>query len=257
MSFPCNGQNHRSAVADEANMANNPEMIQELERIYGKSINRIEKIGGIKTSTDIRIFFSDGKVQDCSLKTKANPACGSFDYINTTDGSVFDKHFPKSRDVAKKYRGSGVEDKMKKYDALKNAILTELNQFTSNRGKSSSLTEFFMEKVVNGSYKSKDLIIHTNKGVYRIAKIKLFDLLNQGGILVRRETGRSVKMSVPLDLIMPDGSVVDLGLRFRVHLNNGKTAWVAAPGENKGKSTASYLCMKFQQDRVAKNFNIQ
>ena len=40
---------------------------------------------------------------------------------------------------------------------------------------------------------------------------------------------------------------IDLGLRVRLHLNNGWTKW------RKGKN--SVLCLKFQQDKVYKIIN--
>jgi hypothetical protein len=74
---------------------------------------------------------------------------------------------------------------------------------------------------------------------------KIFDLVDKGYKL-KIQMGRG-KTSAKVLCENGDGENLDLGLRVRVHLNNGWSKW------HKGET--SVLCLKFQQDKVYKMLN--
>ena len=76
-------------------------------------------------------------------------------------------------------------------------------------------------------------------------KPKIFELLNNGFKLkILKGNG---KTSSKVICENENEEQINLGLRVRVHLNNGWTKW--------HKGQASVLCLKFQQDKVYKMLN--
>lgn len=237
MAFPVDGSNHRDAVQVEKNFGKH---ISKLEVIYGEKIIKIIHKGGTKFKTDVCIIFESGKIKNVSIKKKKTVTQGSFDYVNTSNFS--EKNFTKTKELIKNYIRT--EDKTFK-NKFEESISLEMKEMTNEE-----ITFLFEENVIRKYDKEKsDLIILDEKTeVLYLIKPPVFELINQGYLLSLSDSTRG-KTSSKLVCISPNGDKLNLGLRIRVHLNNGYSKLI---NKNDGNSS---LCIKFQQDSVHKLIN--
>lgn len=234
MAFPTDARNHYSAIESEINLSN---YNSQIENIFGKKTKEYIHLGGTKNKTDVKIIFSDNTFENITLKNKKNIKSGSFDWVNTT--SFCKEQFTKSIDIFNKYRG--VDDSNNK-TLLENAIQSELRTISCEK-----LTEMFRNEVYNKFMKNnlKILIIDQKTQTIHMVAPKIFDLINSGFVLsLDCSKGKTSSKIIVRD---HKNKEVDLGLRIRVHLNNGWTKWI--------KGQTSVLCVKFQQDKVYKMLN--
>lgn len=234
MAFPSDARNHYNAIKSETNLS---DYNNQIESIFNKKVKEYIHLGGTKNKTDVKIIFSDGTFENITLKSKKNIKTGSFDWVNTT--SFCKEQFIESFDIFNKQKGSkNTKDKA----LLESSIKNELQLITSNK-----LTEIFSKEVYRSYAKDglKILIIDEKTKTIRLINPKIFDLINNGFKLVLG-VGKG-KTSSKVLCQNNKGEKIDLGLRVRVHLNNGWTKW------HKGET--SVLCLKFQQDAVYKMFN--
>jgi hypothetical protein len=234
MSYPSDARNHYKAIKSEKELS---KYNSQIENIFGKKIDKYVHLGGTRNKTDVKIIFFDGTEKNITLKSKKNIKSGSFDWINTT--SFCKERFIKSFDIFIKYKGSNnTKDKL----LLENSIKNDLQNITKDE-----LTEIF----INGVYKSflkhnlKILLIDEKTNIISEINPKIFVLLNNGFKL--KLLGSKGKTSAKVVCENDNGEQIDLGLRVRVHLNNGWNKW------HKGDN--SVLCLKFQQDSVHKMLN--
>jgi hypothetical protein len=234
MAFPTDARNHYKAIKSEINLS---EYNSQIELIFNKKIMNYFHLGGTKNKTDVKIVYYDNYFENITLKTKKNIKSGSFDWVNTT--SFCKDSFVKSFEIFNKYKGS---NNTKNKSILEDSIKDELKKISSDE-----LTKIFLNEVCNYHLKNnlKMLVIdETTKKIYLI-KPKIFNLINDGFKLILSDGNGRTSSKVLCQ--NKDGDKIDLGLRIRVHLNNGWTKW------NKGES--SVLCLKFQQDAVYKMLN--
>jgi hypothetical protein len=174
-----------------------------------------------------------------SLKRKKQIKTGSFDYVNTAN---FDKDlFKDSIRLIDTYRKSGNRIGA---ESIKSKIHEELSKTTSE-----TLTELFKTKVIE-KYEGQSLqlvLLEESTKTLHLVNPKVFRLLYEGYKLSLSENTKG-KTSWKVLCVSPEGVKLDLGLRVRVHLNNGITKLI-----NK-EDGGSYLCLKFQQDSVHKLF---
>ena len=238
MAFPKDGSNHHNAIKSEKNLIY---FISQLEIIYNKKIKQFIHKGGTKMKSDCKIIFEDGTSKDISLKFKKDIKKGSFDWTNTTN---FNKNFfSESINIIEKYKKS--EDLLFK-SIFEKKIINEINSLTDEQ-----ITNLFIENVINKyNIENLDLFIidEKNNKIYRIIP-KIFSLINQGFLLSLDNKDGKGKTSKKLNCISSDGKLIDLGLRLRVHLNNGVTKLLK---KDDGNST---ICLKFQQDKIYKLIN--
>ena len=237
MAFPVDGSNHWGGVKAELTFE---KYIPNLELIYGKKINKIIHKGGTKFKTDVCIIFESGEVKNISLKKKKTITSGSFDYTNTTNFSK--NSFQKTKKIIKDYKCT--EDNTFK-SKFEESVCSEMKKMTNEE-----ITNLFSENVIGKYNKEKsDLIIldEKTKVLYAI-KPPVFELIKQGYLLSLCNSTKG-KTSSKLMCISPNGDELDLGLRIRVHLNNGYSKLI---NKNDGNSS---LCIKFQQDSVHKLIN--
>jgi hypothetical protein len=237
MAFPVDGSNHWDGVKAELTFE---KYIPNLELIYGKKINKIIHKGGTKFKTDVCIVFESGEVKNISLKKKKTITSGSFDYTNTTNFSK--NSFQKTKKIIKDYKCT--EDNTFK-SKFEESVCSEMKKMTNEE-----ITNLFSENVIGKYNKEKsDLIIldEKTKVLYAI-KPPVFELIKQGYLLSLCNSTKG-KTSSKLMCISPNGDELDLGLRIRVHLNNGYSKLI---NKNDGNSS---LCIKFQQDSVHKLIN--
>jgi hypothetical protein len=234
MAFPVDGSNHWGGIRAEVTLE---KYIPNLEVIYGKKINKLIHKGGTKFKTDVCVTFESGGTKNISLKKKKNIMTGSFDYTNTTNFS--ENSFPKTKKIISDYRRSEDNTFKKKFEDI---VCSEIQDMTNEE-----ITKLFNENVIDKYVKeNSDLIIldENSKVLYGL-KPPIFDLINQGYLLSLSNSTRG-KTSSKILCISPNGVKSDLGLRIRVHLNNGYSKLI---NKNDGNSS---LCIKFQQDSVHK-----
>jgi hypothetical protein len=234
MPYPSDARNHYKAIDSEINLS---EYNSEIEFIFGKKVKKYLHLGGTKNKTDVKIIFSDESTEKITLKSKKNIKVGSFDWVNTTN--FCKNEFNNSFDIFNKYKGS---NDVKHKKILENAIKNELQNITSD-----TLTEIFLNEVYETHLKDnlKILIIDEKTKTLTHINPKIFDLIKKK-FKLKIHMGKG-KTSCKVLCENGEGVQIDLGLRVRVHLNNGWTKW------HKGES--SVLCLKFQQDKVYKMIN--
>jgi hypothetical protein len=233
MPFPSDGRNHKKAVNSEKNLSLYKEQI---EAQYSKKIVDIIAKGGTTTKVDNTIIFEDGTSIDASLKNKKNARSGSFDYVNTSNFDWCNNGFSDTIEIYNNFSNSG---DFKAYQLLTKSISKNLQEMSNE-----SITKLFIENVID-KYKNIELFIinEINNKIFCNVIPVAFNLISEGGLLSLKKT-TGVKMSYKLIGIDKEGKEIDLNLRIRVHLNNGKTKWLS-----KGSSV---LVIKFQQDSVYK-----
>jgi hypothetical protein len=231
MSYPIDARNHYKAINSEINLS---DYNYQIEIIFGRKIKKYVHLGGTKTKTDVEIIFFDNSTEKITLKSKKNIKIGSFDWVNTT--CFYKEDFNDSFDIFIKYKGS--QDLSHKI-ILENTIESELKNMDGNK-----LTEMFLNYVYNAHSRNNLNILVIDEKTKTITRLepKIFDLI-KNGYKLKIQNGKG-KTSCKVLCENIDGLQVDLGLRVRVHLNNGWTKW--SKGEN------SVLCLKFQQDKVYK-----
>jgi len=237
MAFPINGSNHRDGVEAELTFG---KYIPILEVIYGKKISKVIHKGGTKFKTDVCIIFETGEIENISLKKKKSIKTGSFDYANTTNFSEI--LFPKTKEMIESLRRSEESTLKHKFEEV---VSSEMKKMTNN-----DITNIFKINVIDKYKKEKsDLIIIDEKTnvLYKIEP-PVFELINKGYLLSLSKNTKG-KTSSKLICVSPKGEELDLGLRIRVHLNNGYSKLINKNGGN------SSLCIKFQQDKVHKLIN--
>ena len=237
MAFPIDGSNNWGGIEAEITLE---KYIPNLEVIYGKKINQLIHKGGTKSKTDVCVIFKSSETKNISLKKKKTIMFGSFDYANTTNFP--ENSFPKTKKIIKDYKYS--EDSTFK-SKFEESVCLEMKKMTNEE-----ITYLFNENVISKYNKEKsDLIILDQKtNVLYLIKPPVFELINQGYLLSLCNSTRG-KTSSKLICISPNGDKLDLGLRIRVHLNNGYSKLI---NKNDGNSS---LCIKFQQDSVNKLIN--
>jgi hypothetical protein len=234
MAFPINGENHHKAIKSEKDLLSYK---SKFEFFYGKEVLDIVQKGGTKTKVDNLIYFSDGSIIPISLKSKKNLKSGSFDYVNTSSFNWLD-FFPKTLSIYNDFKNSKDESAYRK---LNIEISNELSNISD-----SLLTKLFIENVIN-KYNDLSLVIINEKDedLYCDVKPPSFKVIEDGGTL-RLKKSDKIKSSCIIEGIAKDGTIIDIGLRIRVHLNNGKSKWLGL------KEGSSLLVIKFQQDSVYK-----
>jgi len=234
MAFPSDARNHYKAIKSEINLSI---YNSQIENIFGKKTLEYIHLGGTKNKTDVKIIFIDGTEENITLKSKKNIKSGSFDWVNTT--CFCKEKFKNSFNIFNEYVGSN--NPMNKI-LLEESIKNELQSITND-----DLTKIFINSVYNSFLKNnlKILIIDEKTKTIIPIKPKIFELLNNGFKLkILKGNG---KTSSKVICENENEEQINLGLRVRVHLNNGWTKW--------HKGQASVLCLKFQQDKVYKMLN--
>jgi len=234
MAFPSDARNHYKAIQSEINLNT---FNTQIESIFGKKVMNYIHLGGTKNKTDVKINFIDGSSENITLKSKKNIKSGSFDWVNTT---CFSKElFKNSFNVFELYKGSkNIKNKQKLEQSIKDELCSLSND---------DITEIFIKQVYNKHNKDnlKMLIIDEKTSTINYVRPEIFNLIKDG-FKLELVCGKG-KTSFKVVCVNSKDEKIDLGLRVRLHLNNGWTKW--HKGEN------SVLCLKFQQDSVYKMLN--
>lgn len=235
MAFQTDGSSHKNGILSESTLVKYKE---QLESFYSKNIVDFIHKGGTHTKTDNIIQFEDETRQLLSVKSKKSLTNGSFDWCNLSN---FDRLLiPNTLKFVDDNRCSG---NIEYRNMLDDIICSELINLTDE-----TITNLFLNEVIL-KYNDLDLIIEdrSNDILYK-KEPTIFKMIEDGWILTLHKKMRG-KGSCKLICMSPNGEMKDMGLRIRIHLNNGKTMWL---DKEDGKS---YICLKFQQDKIKKFIN--
>lgn len=235
MAFQTDGSSHKNGVLSESTLVKYKD---QLESFYSKNIIDFIHKGGTHTKTDNIIQFEDETYQLLSVKSKKNLNKGSFDWCNLSN---FDKSF--IQNTLKFVDDNRCSGNLECRNMLDDIIYSELINLDDK-----TITDLFLNEVIR-KYDDLDLIVEdrANDILYKKEPV-IFKMIEDGWKLTLHKKMRG-KGSCKINCISPNGEIKDMGLRIRLHLNNGKTMWL---DKEDGKS---YVCLKFQQDKIKKFLN--
>ena len=250
--FPSDGRNHKNAIKNELNtkafLSKNAHKI--FKQLSSKSYEVLSK-GGTKFKADNIIKSNDGTIINISDKEKRHGLGGSYDYTNTSAAikdlgkaekyiNTLDKEKTKVLKKSLSERKKLVDtfrDKIKdvSYKTLKSIetkeLINLLKKYLINPNKTMEM--FITDGVENKRY----VFPFTNHPINNLIKNKYTPVINV------KEGKSSARI-----LFVKNEQEVDIGLRVRIHTNNGATAYLNAGGSN----PSAMFVLKFQQDSIKK-----
>ena len=254
MSFPSDGRNHRNAIKNEHDTK---EYLQGCAHLIYGDVEEGKYIvlskGGTKNKADNIIECDDGRIISISDKQKKNGLGGSFDYTNTS-APIHTMLMNGNRCV-------------KEIKVVLDSVSEDLKLPMVERKK---LVESYRPRIKKASYaclislSSDDIIalikqylIEPNKEMEEFItdgkenKRYTFPFMDHPVVkLIENDYTASIVVKVDGSsgsIIFSKGNEkVNVGLRIRIHTNNGATALLSAGGSNK----SSQFVLKFQQDSI-------
>ena len=252
--FPSDGRNHKNAIKNEHNtkafLEKNARKI--FPQLKNKSYEVLSK-GGTQYKADNIIKYNNRQI-NISDKEKRHGLGGSFDYTNT---SAAIKDFG----PVGKFINTLNKEKDKVLKKPLNARKKLVNSFRDKIKEVSYMTLWSMDtKTLISLIKkylikpNKEMTMFITDGVNK--KRYVFDFIKHPiNWLVKRHFKPIIMVkngkSSGRILFEKGKQSIDVGLRMRIHTNNGATAYLSAGGSN---STAMFV-MKFQQDGIKKLLN--
>jgi len=238
MSFKMDGSVHVEGIQNEKNMINILDVHSDV--LFNDPNVIVEHLGGTNNKADLLVRKSDNNLEKISVKRKNGLKNGSFDYINTSKLGLFNNLFKGTFNVYNSGYKLGIRNK-RLDDKLKTSISNELNNINSD-----TLTDFLNEFVINPNIDMIMIITDVSDGVvykYSFTETPIVNLMRDNYKSYIVESNKQSKK-----ILFTNGEeTIDLGLRFRLHLNNGYRAWQGVNGKK-----SSQLVVKIQQDRVDK-----
>jgi len=257
MAFPCDARNHKNAISNENETTkwlskNACKLFPELK---GKKFKVVHK-GGTGSKADNIIITQSGKEIPISDKQKIAGLGGSSDWTNSSApiNQMLKKKLPAVEPIAKllkkvsTVRKKTLPERQKQIEKFRDYVKTASNETLSN------LTSKDLEKML------KNYLIEPNKDqieIFTDTKNKerhifswkdhpVIDLLDK-----KYKPFIQVKPGSSSAIIKfkKDKDVQDVGLRIRIHTNNGISALLNA---GSGKNSNSNFVVKFQQDNIPK-----
>jgi len=260
MSFPCDGTNHHNAISNEHSTK---EYLQtNAHKIYPNVKNgkyTVKSLGGTKNKADNIIECLDGNIIYISDKQKKQGiSTGSFDYTNTSKPitrllDINSNCISSIKNVLidiKEDKKLPIGDRKKLVSSYRLRVMDASYSFITNLS-GNDIIELINQNLIEPN-KSMEMFItdgKTNqKYTFPFINHPVINLIETGFIpSVVIKVGKSSGK-----IIFTDGVVkIDIGLRIRVHTNNGVTALLNAGGTNK----SSQFVLKFQQDGIRKLLN--
>ena len=257
MAFPNDGRNHHSALLNEDNtktflQKNAHKIFDGIEKDKYSVISK----GGTQNKADNVIECNGGKIVYISDKEKKKGLGGSFDYTNTSkpintmlnNGSECTKEIQSLLDRAKEDKKLPIEERKKLVESyrprVKKASYEFLNSLTSDEIKT-----LIKNYLIEPNIKMQELITdgkENKRYTFPFTKHPVINLINNNyttSIKFKKDNGQNSSGHI---IFSKDDKKIDIGLRMRVHTNNGVTALLDAGGANNN----SIFVMKFQQDGI-------
>lgn len=265
MAFPNDGRNHHAAIENEKNTE-----IFLRQHAYKFNLFNLKKDnyqvihkGGTKNKADNVIVRDDGTKIYISDKQKKNGLSGSYDYQNSSAAitSLIERDHPAVQGIQDFYHDVKKDRKL---------ILEERER----------LVEKYREKITDVSYETlvklasmdiiyliKEFLIKPNQEIVMLITDNkqneryLFPFMMHP---VVKYIENGFKASIDVKKGKKSGKIIfkgaenpDIGLRIRVHNNNGATATLDAGNlKKKNRNRSSVFTIKFQQDNLKNLFNI-
>lgn len=251
MAFPSDGRNHRSAINNENNTTKF--LIENAKHIFNiKGSFSVEHKGGTVNKADNVIITSDGIIS-ISDKEKKKGLNGSFDYTNSSAAikDLINSNNPSIKDIknliesVKKDRLLDIDKRLKLVNSYRKRVKDACYQALTN------LNEDDIMSIIN------TYLIKPNKDMH----ILITDGKNNARYLFPFQDhpiNKIIKNGFKPSLKVKEGSSsgriifskgndnVDIGLRIRIHTNNGVNALLGTGNSN---SNSSFV-LKFQQDAI-------
>ena len=256
MSYPCDGRNHENGTKNEEStktfLENNAHFIfPEVNK--GKYV--VEKRGTTKYKEDNVVITDEGITIKISDKQKKKGLSGSFDYTNSSAAikEMFDKGednsflMKKVINESKKDRKLPLNKRKKLVDDYRDKV-TEASYEAVKKMTSKQITSLLETYMIKCN---RDMYMFITDAVAN--KRYIFPFINHPVNLLLK---KGYVPSIPVKLGKASGRIIftkgndvqDVGLRLRVHTNNGVTSLLNAGGANK----TSQFVLKFQQDGIPK-----
>ena len=238
MAFKTDGSTHAQAIKNENNLKSQLEVLNvdsQLE-IFGEEIEMVEHKGGTQNKADVVVTTKSGAISNISDKSKSNIKVGSYDYVNTS--LAVQELFPKCYEIYKQGKESS-DNKFKQI--MVDSIISELNDINSD-----NLTDFIFKNVISHYLGIKVCFTDVKtKTSYFFSgeEFEFIKLYKDGYKFKVKQSNKQSKQIV----MFKDDVEINIGLRLRLTLNNGKSLWLKSLN---GRS--STLSIKIQQDRVDK-----
>lgn len=259
MPFPGDGRNHRNAIANEYDTKsflekNAYQIFKYLkkDRYFVTDDFEVEHKGGTKNKADNVIISADGKtVIAISDKQKKKGLGGSFDFTNTSAAiknmsktkaaSVMNAvvaQSQKDRKLTEKEREKLITFYRKKVSEASHSFLSGLT--------SSQISDLIKNYLIKPNQDMNVLVTDNSK-----KKRYLFPFSNHPiNLLMKKGYTPHIQMkdgaSSGTVIFIKGNDKQDIGLRVRVHTNNGVTALLGLSKSNKN----SQFVLKFQQDKI-------
>jgi hypothetical protein len=257
MAFPCDARNHRNAISNENETTkwleqNACKIFPELKNTKYKVVHK----GGTGSKADNVIITQDGKEIHISDKQKIAGLGGSSDWTNSSApiNQMLKKKVPAAEPIANlmkqvaDVRKKPLPERQHQIDKFRDYVKDASNKTLSN------LTSKDLEKLI------RDYLIEPNKNqieIFTDSKNKerhifswkdhpVVELLNQKYKPFIQVKGRSSSATIKFK---KGEDIKDIGLRIRIHTNNGISALLNA---GSGKNKNSSFVVKFQQDSIPK-----
>ena len=256
MSFPSDGRNHKNALKNEKSTKIFLE--NYAYRIFSE-VNKDKYVvkgkGGTKNKADNIIITDDGVTINISDKEKRKGLGGSFDYTNTSAAikEMIDMGEHNSF-LMKKVIDGAKKDRNLSLDKRKNLVTTYRDKV--NEASYEALKKMTSKQIIRLLEKyliqcNRDMYMFITDGVTN--KRYIFPFINHPvNSLLKKGYFPSIQIKFGKSSgrinFTKGNDVQDVGIRIRIHCNNGVTSLLNAGGVN----TSSQFVLKFQQDDIPK-----
>jgi len=262
MTFPSNGKNHHSAIKNENKTFKFLEKnAHKIYNVLTKNNYKIIAKGGTANKADNIIEYNNGKKIYISDKEKKKGLGGSYDYTNTSKpindmiktNTNCVKEIKSVYNNSKKDKGLSIEKRKKLVEKYRSLVKKASHYFLKNL-TSNNIINLIKHYLIEPNIKMQELITdgkENKRYTFPFTKHPVINLINNNyttSIKFKKDNGQNSSGHI---IFSKDDKKIDIGLRMRIHTNNGVTALLDAGGANNN----SIFVMKFQQDDIKSLLN--
>lgn len=257
MAFPSDARNHRNAISNESETTKwlTKNAIKVFPQLKGKKFKVVHK-GGTSNKADNVIITQDGKEILISDKQKIAGLGGSSDWTNSSApiNNMIKKNHQASEPISKllekvkSIRSKPLSERQKNVDKFRSYVKKASYETLANL-TSKDLTNLIKEYLIKPNNDQIEIFTDGKKNERHVFAWKnhpVIELLNNKYMPYLKIKEGSSSGTI---LFKKGKDVQDIGLRLRLHTNNGVSALLNA---NDGKNSTSSFVVKFQQDNIPK-----
>lgn len=251
MAFPSDGRNHHSAINNE-NITTKflRENAKDIFKIKGKF--SVEHKGGTINKAD-NVIITDDEIISISDKEKKKGLQGSFDYTNSSAAikELIDSNNPAVKEIkniivsVKKDRLLEIDKRLKLVNFYRKRVKDACYQALNNL-KEDDILDIINAYLINPNKDMHILITDHKNNVRYLFPFKdhpVNKLLKEGFKLSLKIKEGSSSGRI---IFSKENNEIDIGLRIRIHTNNGVNALLGTGNSNNSSS----FVLKFQQDSI-------